>query len=85
MLNSTQSCHSQLEDLEWMTLEERRRFARLVMLYKLVHGIVGVPSEDYLTKSDRCMPNSEYTFRHYSAKTEQFKQSLFLRTVPDWN
>ncbi len=43
------SVTAMLEDLEWMTLEERRRFARLVMLYKLVHGVVGVPSEDYPT------------------------------------
>ncbi len=71
------SVTAMLEDLEWMTLEERTRFARLVLLYKLVHGIVGAPSEDYLTNSDSRTHNSEYTFKHYSAKTEQLKQSFF--------
>ncbi len=76
---------SMLHELEWLTLEERRRVARLVLLYKIIYGVVGVSSSDFLTQSDSCTRNSELTYKHYSAKTEQNRHSYFALTVPEWN
>jgi len=39
-----------MKELEWMTLEQRRLIARLVMMYRIHYGLIDV-SSDYTTKS----------------------------------
>ena len=74
------------EELNWSLLEERRREARLTLFYKVVHGIVAVPVDNILIKSDsRTRSNHPYKFRQIQAKTEQFRNSFFPRTICDWN
>ena len=42
----TSSVSSILEELKWPTLEERRRKARLVLMYKIVNGLVKIDATD---------------------------------------
>ena len=44
---STSSVGEMLEQLEWETLEVRRKFARLSMLYKMVKSLVAVNMDKY--------------------------------------
>ncbi len=37
-----------LDELQWSSLQERRRKSRLKMLHKVVNGIVALPAEQYL-------------------------------------
>ena len=37
-----------LEQLKWLTLEERRRKARLVLMYKIANGLVNIYATDRL-------------------------------------
>jgi hypothetical protein len=41
-----------IEDLNWKSLEDRRKIAKLTMMYKLVNGLVLVNTEDRLIPPD---------------------------------
>jgi hypothetical protein len=45
-----------VEDLNWKSLEDRRKIAKLTMMYKLVNGLVLVNTEDRQT--DRISRNN---------------------------
>jgi hypothetical protein len=38
--HNTSSVSSIIEDLNWKSLEDRRKIAKLIMMYKLVNGLV---------------------------------------------
>ncbi len=80
------SVTAMLDRLGWESLQERRRELRLALLYKIVHGLVVVPTEEILQKSDsRTRKSHQYTHRHIHANTDCFKFSFFPRTVPEFN
>ena len=39
-------------ELGWLNLADRRREIHLTMLFKIVHGLVEIEVDDYLTKAD---------------------------------
>jgi ribonuclease PH len=47
--DSTESLGTMLQHLEWRSLEDRRRDARLVMMYKISHDKVSVTVTDFHT------------------------------------
>jgi hypothetical protein len=47
-----------IEDLNWKSLEDRMKIARLTMMYKLVNGLVLVNTEDRLIPLDRISRNN---------------------------
>ena len=63
-----------VQDLGWLTLEQRRADASLCLFYKVVHGLVAVPLPDYIQYSNRisrychCM-----TFRQVSTSRDYYK------------
>ena len=68
-----------LDRLGWENLQERRRELCLMLLYKIVHRLVIVPTEEILYKSDSCTQRShQYTHRHIYANTDCYKYSFFL-------
>jgi hypothetical protein len=75
-----------LQHLEWHNLEDRRRDARLVMIYKISHVKVAV------SKSARLSPPLRHSRNMHSqsyqvplCRTQQRKASFFPRTIVDWN
>ncbi len=73
-------------ELEWLNLAERRREIRLTMLFKIVRGLVEIEVDDYLTKADsRTRSSHDFKYKHIQTNSQQFKNSFFPRTVPDWN
>merc|ERR1712074_174597 len=73
--------------LKWPTLQERRRVARLTMLYKIKHGLAIGPQI-----KQRMKPLPSRARRGHSQQLEripgkaQYHQSSFLpRTIMDWN
>ena len=79
------SVTSMLSKLGWQPLEERRRTARLSLMFKISHNIVEVPASDFLIQADSRTRNSELTYKHFTTHCEQYKNSFFPRTVPEWN
>jgi hypothetical protein len=47
---NTSSVTSMLGDLEWDTLETRRKKIRLTMMYKIINNLIDIRAEEYLTK-----------------------------------
>ena len=75
-----------LKDLDWKPLKDRRRDIRLTLLYKIVTGKVAVQAEGALLPADsRTRHINSKTYRHLRAKTTEFKNSFFTRTLPEWN
>ena len=75
-----------LNELNWPSLQERRKQARLILLYKIVNHLLLVPN--------RCLPslNQTATRAHHDQKFNLIQSSVntylysFLpRTIPHWN
>lgn len=81
------SVSDMLSSLHWRSLQERRRDARLCMMYKVDRRLVAID------KDKRLLPPKKRNTRHShprayqvpSCKTERRKMSFFPRTVRDWN
>ena len=75
-----------LKDLQWPELAERRREARLALMYKIIHGKVAIPVDDILKQPDKRMRKKhKFTYQHLDPNIEQFRNSFFTRTIPVWN
>jgi len=44
---TTSSTSQKLKDLGWQTLQERRTHLKLVMVYRIVHGLADIPCTAY--------------------------------------
>lgn len=80
------SVSSMLQELKWRTLEQRRVDSRLMLLYKIVHGLVAVDPGDLLRKPLRkTRKTKEHSFLPIRCNTEAFRLSFYPRTISDWN
>ena len=82
---NTSSVTDMLSQLQWESLEERRNKARLVMMYKVVHQLVAIPTTCLVPALQVTRGNHGYKFRHIWARRECFKYSFFPRTIVSWN
>ena len=72
--------------LGWQPLQHRRIASRLVMLYKITHAIVAIPSTPYLaiaTGPVRRNHSFVYTQKHSKANYQLY--SYLPRTIVQWN
>ena len=76
-----------LNNLDWETLEQRRKNDRLTMLYKVSHGLVGINGAEYLTHSDnrRTRGSHQFKYQRQHIRLDVHKYSFFNRTIPEWN
>ena len=82
----TSSVTGMLQELGWRTLALRRADARLVMLYKIVHGMVAVPSQFYLPQTGRGSRGPRpHTIPQIQTTRDYFKYSFFPLRVVQWN
>ena len=74
-----------MEELGWESLQERRKIAHLIMLYKAVNGEVALPINEILERANsRTRGSTKNNFKHICLRRRVAQQS-FIRTVPDWN
>lgn len=84
--HNTSSVSSMIEQLEWTTLQERRKHSRLLMMYKLKNNIVRVDASSKLIPNERpSRNNNEQALRIPSCKTTARKDSFYPRTIKEWN
>ena len=78
---------SLLTSLDWDSLEQRRKIARLTMLYKISnkHAEVETTSLQHTgaRRSTRRDNTRNYTVEH--SRTDVRKYSFFPRTIREWN
>ena len=83
--NNTSSVTTMLNTLQWPSLETRREKQRLVLMYKIVHGLVAVPADKFIPADSRTKSNHWYKFKTISSSTSVYKNSFFPLTIPAWN
>ena len=75
-----------LDHLEWETLESRRTKNQLIMFFKIVHGLVDIPADKYLTPaSTRTRSRHSFKYRQIPTSSDYYKHSFFPQTVRLWN
>ena len=84
--HSTSSVETMLQKLQWPTLEERRKKARLTLLYKVANREVKIDADNKLLPPGRL---SRHTNAHFfqisSCKTSIRKESFYPTAIKDWN
>ena len=84
--HNTSSMTEMLGDLQWETLESRRKKIKLIMLFKIVNDLVDILAEEYLSPASthtRALHSKK--LRQYPAKSDTFKYSFFPRIILAWN
>ena len=76
------SVDEMLQELQWNTLEERRKKDRLVMFYKIHNDQTGIDTGKYLKPLGRV---SQHVNKVHFAFTDYYKFSYFPRTINEWN
>ena len=71
-------------DLQWETLEERRRSNRLCMLYRIANNLVDIDQNIYLQASDR-RTRGQAQFFQQRTEFPAYRNSFFPRTIREWN
>jgi len=71
--------------LEWPTLEHRREIQCLTMMFKVVRGLVAVPSTQLiLLLIKRTTANHQFKYRDILTNSTPYKFSFFPRTIPSY-
>jgi len=85
--NMQDSVTEMLTSLEWPPLQLHRKFARLTLLYKIIHNLTEIPSSylPTLLPVTITRSNHDQKFLHYYTSIDNYKYSFFPRTVPEWN
>ena len=84
----TSSVSEMLEQLQWPPLSQRRRLARLALMFKYHHGHLKIRSKSKPTPQPPCRSSRKTNPSAYSlpyCRTEYRKNSFFPRTVAEWN
>ena len=84
--HNASSVTDMLNHLQWTSMETRRQHQRLVMFYKIHHGIVAVPAVTYMTPATRITRHTHplaYQVPTYATDYGHF--SFFPRMIQDWN
>ena len=71
--------------LGWDTLEQRRNQLTLLMLYKIIHQLVEVPHQHFLTKAPASTKSGTNKFIHLYSRIDSYKFSFFPRAIRLWN
>ena len=80
---STSSVTSMLNKLQWTTLQERRAQAKAVMMYRVVHQLIDIPS--YLLVPIIPPRGNNITFLAPYARTLILQRSFFPDGIRIWN
>ena len=81
----TISVTSMLQQLKWNTLLERRAKARATLFYKIINGLVAVPSQPYLVPYIRDTRGHAVKYYIPTTRTVVYQNSFFPASIRLWN
>ena len=75
------------QQLNLRSLEQRRVDAKVIMLYKIIHGLVAIPIPSYFEQPMRSTRHTRHPFalRQIHTTANYYKFSFFPSTVVYWN
>ena len=85
---NTSSVGEMLADLDWQTLEKRRKDARLVLMYKMLEGKVSIRCPELkpaISRSRRASVAHSRQLERSTCKKDLRLNSFLPRTIRDWN
>ena len=77
-----------IQSLQWQTLQERRAHSKVTMLYKIVNGLVAIPSGPpflYPSPDLHATRGHDHQFRRQHCRILAFQHSFFPSVVCMWN
>ena len=75
-----------LRDLKWQPLADRRRDQRLILLYKIVNGLVAIPTDSMFEFNTRPARTSHSkSIKVITCNTDTYKSSFAPATIIHWN
>ena len=75
-----------LNDLDWPSLQTRRKHARLMMLHKTIHGESQMELPNYIKRKNRELRSyHKDKFIEMKPNTETYRNSFYCRKIKDWN
>ena len=84
--SSYSSVTQMITTLGWRSLEQRRADARLLMFYKIVHGLVEIPLPTYIQRQIRMTRTTHsYHFIQIQTSSNYYKYSFFPLAIVQWN
>ena len=80
------SVTTMLQQLQWPTLEERRRRARLSLFYKARNNLVALQIPDYfITHPHQSRLHHQSSYMVPYIRTSSYMNSFYSRTIKEWN
>ena len=83
--HNTSSVDAMLTTLAWPTLQQRRKQARLTMLYKIRNGLVTGTYPQLVESAGRRRRTHDRTYLRIPCRTDYRKYCFLPRTICDWN
>ena len=72
------------QELKWETLKQRRLKDWVTMAFKIIHGLVAIPTVQLIPPTITTRGN-QMKFIQIQARTNYYKFILFLTMIPLWN
>ena len=84
---NTSSVGDMLNDLNWQTLEIRRKNQRLTMMYKIHNNLVGIDRDNFLEEKRRILPSHTHCYQYQIpvCTKDYHYYSFFPRATREWN
>ena len=81
------SVTAMLTDLGLATLEKQRENQKVLLMYKVVHSLIGVTCEELgLERADKCTRASHcHKLRHHQPTPIEYPHSFICSTILEWN
>ena len=87
--NNSDSATEMLQYLKWPTLQIRRKYLRLTLLFKIINNLLMIPNQYLPTSAQlsnaRSRSNHLLKLFHYQSSNDTYKFSFFPRTISNWN
>ena len=75
-----------LKELKWPTLQQRRTNTKVVMMYRIVHHLIAIPSQMYLTPATtRTTRGHGQKFQIPFSRIQCHQNSYFPSAIRTWN
>ena len=80
------SVTSMLKELKWPTLQQRRTNTKMVMMDRIVHHLIAMPSQMYLTPATtRTTRGHDQKFQIPFSRIQSHQNSYFPSAIRTWN
>ena len=83
--HNTSSVNTMIDTLGWPTLAERRLKTRLIMLYKITHCLIAIPTYILVPSDNRLRKHHSQSYQHIQTSKDTYKWSFFPHTIIQWN